>query len=78
MCIRDSEMPGESLTTRLLASHAKINQQKVRSASLNDEELKDSSNSKANGSSTLSDYEKTDMTVGAQELACAAGFCEIQ
>tara|TARA_A100001015_G_scaffold107617_1_gene119352 strand:+ start:1273 stop:2640 length:1368 start_codon:yes stop_codon:yes gene_type:complete len=34
------EMPGESLTTRLLASHAKINQQKVRSASLNDEELK--------------------------------------
>ena len=28
--------------------------------------------------SKLSDYEKTDMTVGAQELACAAGFCEIQ
>jgi len=26
----------------------------------------------------LSDYEKTDMTIGAQELACAAGFCEIQ
>ena len=26
----------------------------------------------------LSEYEKTDMTVGAQELACAAGFCEIQ
>jgi ribonucleoside-triphosphate reductase len=28
--------------------------------------------------SKLSDYEKTDMTIGAQELACAAGFCEIQ
>ena len=26
----------------------------------------------------LSDYELTDMTIGAQELACAAGFCEIQ
>jgi len=26
----------------------------------------------------LSEYEKTDMTVGAQELACSAGFCEIQ
>ena len=26
----------------------------------------------------LSEYEKTDMTIGAQELACAAGFCEIQ
>ena len=26
----------------------------------------------------LTKYEKTDMTVGAQELACAAGFCEIQ
>ena len=23
-------------------------------------------------------YEKTDMTIGVQELACAAGFCEIQ
>ena len=34
------EMPGESLTTRLLASHAKINQQNVRSASLSNEELK--------------------------------------
>jgi len=28
--------------------------------------------------SKLSDYETMDMTVGAQELACAAGFCEIQ
>ena len=28
--------------------------------------------------SKLSEYEKTDMTIGAQELACAAGFCEIQ
>jgi len=28
--------------------------------------------------SKLSDYELTDMTIGAQELACAAGFCEIQ
>ena len=28
--------------------------------------------------SKLSEYEKSDMTVGAQELACAAGFCEIQ
>ena len=26
----------------------------------------------------LSEYEQTDMTIGAQELACAAGFCEIQ
>ena len=26
----------------------------------------------------LSEYESMDMTVGAQELACAAGFCEIQ
>ena len=26
----------------------------------------------------LAEYEKTDMTIGAQELACAAGFCEIQ
>jgi len=26
----------------------------------------------------LSEYEKTDMTIGTQELACAAGFCEIQ
>ena len=26
----------------------------------------------------LSEYEKSDMTVGSQELACAAGFCEIQ
>ena len=26
----------------------------------------------------LSEYELTDMTIGAQELACAAGFCEIQ
>ena len=26
----------------------------------------------------LAEYEKTDMTVGAQELACSAGFCEIQ
>tara|TARA_A100001011_G_scaffold393140_2_gene482318 strand:- start:2833 stop:4752 length:1920 start_codon:yes stop_codon:yes gene_type:complete len=26
----------------------------------------------------LSEYEKSDMTVGAQELACSAGFCEIQ
>ena len=26
----------------------------------------------------LTEYEKTDMTVGVQELACAAGFCEIQ
>ena len=34
------EMQGESLTTRLLASHAKINQQNVRSASLSNEELK--------------------------------------
>ena len=28
--------------------------------------------------SKLSEYEKTDMTVGSQELACAAGGCEIQ
>ena len=28
--------------------------------------------------SKLSEYEITDMTIGAQELACAAGFCEIQ
>ena len=28
--------------------------------------------------SKLSEYESMDMTVGAQELACAAGFCEIQ
>lgn len=27
--------------------------------------------------SKLAEYEKSDMTVGAQELACAAGFCEI-
>ncbi len=33
------EMPGESLTTRLLASHAKLNQQDVRAASLSNEEL---------------------------------------
>ena len=26
----------------------------------------------------LSKYESSDMTEGAQELACAAGFCEIQ
>jgi ribonucleoside-diphosphate reductase alpha chain len=26
----------------------------------------------------LSEYEKSDMTIGAQELACASGFCEIQ
>ena len=26
----------------------------------------------------LSEYEKTDMTVASQELACSAGFCEIQ
>ena len=34
------EMPAESLTTRLLASNAKIDQQKVRSASMNQGELK--------------------------------------
>jgi len=34
------EMPAESLTTRLLASNAKIDQQKVRSASMNQSELK--------------------------------------
>ena len=28
--------------------------------------------------SLLGEYEKTDMTIGSQELACAAGFCEIQ
>jgi ribonucleoside-diphosphate reductase alpha chain len=28
--------------------------------------------------SKLSDYEKTDMTIASQELACSAGFCEIQ
>ena len=28
--------------------------------------------------SALSEYEKSDMTIGSQELACAAGFCEIQ
>ena len=28
--------------------------------------------------SELSQYEVSDMTVGSQELACAAGFCEIQ
>ena len=27
---------------------------------------------------TGSDYEKTDMTIGSQELACSAGSCEIQ
>ena len=26
----------------------------------------------------LTEYEKTDMTIGVQELACSAGFCEIQ
>jgi ribonucleoside-triphosphate reductase len=26
----------------------------------------------------LAEYEKTDTTIGSQELACAAGFCEIQ
>ena len=26
----------------------------------------------------LSEYEQTDTTIGSQELACAAGFCEIQ
>ena len=26
----------------------------------------------------LSEYEQTDNTIGSQELACAAGFCEIQ
>ena len=34
------EMPAESLTTRLLASNAKIDQQKVRSASMNQNDLK--------------------------------------
>ena len=28
--------------------------------------------------SKLSEYESKDMTIGAQELACVAGFCEIQ
>ena len=28
--------------------------------------------------SKLSEYEKTDMTIASQELACSAGFCEIQ
>ena len=28
--------------------------------------------------SLLSKYEKSDMTIGSQELACAAGGCEIQ
>ena len=27
--------------------------------------------------SMLSEYEKTDMTSGSQELACSAGVCEI-
>ena len=27
--------------------------------------------------SKLSEYEKTDMTIASQELACSAGFCEI-
>ena len=26
----------------------------------------------------LAEYEQTDMTIGVQELACVAGFCEIQ
>jgi ribonucleoside-diphosphate reductase alpha chain len=26
----------------------------------------------------LADYEKTDMTIASQELACSSGFCEIQ
>tara|TARA_B110000014_G_scaffold262374_1_gene256199 strand:+ start:43 stop:1413 length:1371 start_codon:yes stop_codon:yes gene_type:complete len=34
------EMPAESLTTRLLASHAKIDQQKVRSSNMNKNDLK--------------------------------------
>jgi replicative DNA helicase len=34
------EMPAESLTTRLLASNAKIDQQKVRAASMNQADLK--------------------------------------
>ena len=33
------EMPAESLTTRLLASHAKIDQQKVRSSNMNKNDL---------------------------------------
>ena len=28
--------------------------------------------------SKLSEYESVDMTIGSQELACSAGFCEIQ
>ena len=28
--------------------------------------------------SKLADYEKTDMTIASQELACVSGFCEIQ
>ncbi|SVB88028.1 uncharacterized protein METZ01_LOCUS240882, partial [marine metagenome] len=28
--------------------------------------------------SKLSDYEKTDMTIASQELACGGGLCEIQ
>ena len=28
--------------------------------------------------SKLSEYEKTDMTIGSQELSCEAGGCEIQ
>ncbi len=28
--------------------------------------------------SKLSYYEKTDMTIASQELACGGGFCEIQ
>jgi len=27
--------------------------------------------------SMLSEYEKTDMTSGSQELACSAGVCEV-
>jgi len=34
------EMPAEALTTRLLSSHARINQQKVRGAKMNGQELK--------------------------------------
>ena len=26
----------------------------------------------------LAEYEKSDMTIASQELACSAGFCEIQ
>jgi ribonucleoside-diphosphate reductase alpha chain len=28
--------------------------------------------------SKLAEYEKSDMTIGSQELACSSGFCEIQ